>query len=230
MRTASWPAPSRGPPMPRVLTEAGLCVQHLHSSRRRHDRYENRSNRCDRSGAPCRQRGAEVTLRAPAASQLRPLDAEVVRRYLCDDAAGPVAMARCTPVLAVLGTGGPAGQALRAPLMVGLARAIYNPRPGELTRTVREPAELCGFTDRAAVEAHLFDEFVPATYRTLAESRWTAGQAETWLKFLARHLEQTIGGPDPAWWQLLLKTIRALTRPRGSNPTPSACTKPGPGE
>ena len=29
------------------------------------------------------------------------------------------------------------------PLMVGLARAIYNPRPGELAGTLRDPAELC---------------------------------------------------------------------------------------
>ena len=48
--------------------------------------------------------GVEVTLRGAAAVQLRPLDAEAVRGYLCDDAAGPVAKARWGPVLAVLGT------------------------------------------------------------------------------------------------------------------------------
>ena len=89
------------------------------------------------------QGGVEVTLRAAAAVQLRPLDADAVRGYLCDDAAGPVARARWDPVLAVLGTEAPAGQALGTPLMVGLARAIYNPRPGELAGTLRDPAELC---------------------------------------------------------------------------------------
>lgn len=48
----------------------------------------------------------------------------------------------------------------------------------------------------------LFDAFIPAAYRSSAEGRWTAGQAERWLAFLARHLEQTIGTPDLAWWQL----------------------------
>ena len=89
------------------------------------------------------QGGVEVTLRAAAAVQLRPLDADAVRDYLCDDAAGPAARARWDPVLAVLGTEAPAGQALSTPLMVGLARAIYNPRPGELAGTLRDPAELC---------------------------------------------------------------------------------------
>ncbi len=72
------------------------------------------------------EEGVEVSFRAAAAVHLRPLDGDAVRRYLCDDAAGPAGKARWTPVLAVLGTEAPAGQALRTPLMVGLARAIYN--------------------------------------------------------------------------------------------------------
>ena len=150
------------------------------------------------------QGGVEVTLRAAAAVQLRPLDAAAIRRYLCHDAGGPVARARWDPVLAVLGTEAPAGQALRTPLMIGLARAIYNPRPDELAGTLRDPAKLCDPTlnDQTAVESLLFDAFIPAAYRDDAASRWTAQQAEPWLEFLARHLEQTIGSPNLAWWQL----------------------------
>ena len=109
------------------------------------------------------QGGLEVTLRAAAAIQLRPLDPDAIRGYLCDDAAGPVAKARWDPVLAVLGTEAPAGQALATPLMVGLARAIYNPRPGELAGTLRDPAELCrpALADRPTVESLLFDAFIP---------------------------------------------------------------------
>ena len=59
-----------------------------------------------------RQDGIEVTLRGAAAVQLRTLEADAVRKYLCEDAAGPVARARWDPVLAVLGTDEPAGQAL----------------------------------------------------------------------------------------------------------------------
>src|ERR1019366_2391393 len=85
--------------------------------------------------------GTEVTLRAAAAVQLRPLDPKAVGGYLCNAAAGPVTKARWEPVLAVLGTEAPAGQALATPLMVGLARAIYNPRPGELAGDSRDPIE-----------------------------------------------------------------------------------------
>jgi hypothetical protein len=150
--------------------------------------------------------GVEVTLRAAAAVQLHPLDADTVRSYLSDDAAGPVTRARWAPVLAVLGTEAPAGEALTTPLMVGLARAIYDPRPGELTEGLCDPAELCSpdLTDRAAAESLLFDAFIPAAYRHNLAGRWKAQDAERWLVFLARHLERTIGGSDLAWWQLSL--------------------------
>jgi hypothetical protein len=106
--------------------------------------------------------------------------------------------ARWDPVLAVLGTESPAGQALTTPLMVGLARTIYNPRPGE--RVDREPRELCDpdLTDRKAVESLLFDAFIPAAYR---DQPARLKKAQKWLVFIARHLECTVGGPDLAWWQ-----------------------------
>ncbi len=156
--------------------------------------------------------GPEVTLAGAAAIELRPLDAGAVRRYLRDDAPGPAARARWDPVLALLGTQAPAGQALSTPLMVALARAIYNPRLGEAAGAMGDPAELCGFTSRGAVEAHLFDAFIPATYRPSVGGRWTAGQAERWLAFLARHLEHTIGTPDLAWWQLEKAVPRTALR------------------
>jgi hypothetical protein len=154
--------------------------------------------------------GVEATLRGGAAIQLRPLDADTVRGYLCDDAAGPAARARWDPVLKVLGTEAPAGQALVTPLMVGLARAIYNPRAGELARNLRDPAELCNPSpaDQAAVESLLFDSFIPAAYRPEPVGRWTAQDAQKWLMFLARHLESAIAGPDLAWWQLPLAIPR----------------------
>jgi NACHT domain len=147
-----------------------------------------------------------VTLRAAAAVQLHPLDGCAVRDYLFDDAAGPDARARWDPVFAVLGTEAPAGQALSTPLMVGLARAIYNPRPGELAGTLPNPADLCkpGLADREAVESLLFDAFIPAAYRHHTAGRWKAQDVKRWLVFLARHLERTIGSPNLAWWQLPL--------------------------
>ena len=152
--------------------------------------------------------GLEVTLRAAAAIQLRPLDAGAVRGYLCDDAAGPVTRARWDPVLSLVGTKAPVAQALGTPLMVGLARVIYNPRPGELGGPLRDPVELCApaLADRAAVESLLFDAFVLATYRHDSADRWKAPDAERWLAFLARYLDRVIGGPDLAWWRLPLAT------------------------
>jgi hypothetical protein len=157
--------------------------------------------------------GAEVTFSGAAAVQLRPLAADAVGHYLCDSAGGPVARARWTPVLAVLGTEVPAGQALSTPLMVGLARAIYNPRPGEPAGAPRDPAELCSpaLADRAAVESLLFDAYIPAAYRHDPAGRWKAHDVERWLVFLARHLEYTIRGPDLAWWQLARSTPRVVT-------------------
>jgi hypothetical protein len=150
------------------------------------------------------QDGVEAALRGAAAVQVDPLDADFVRRYLLEDAAGPAAKSRWDPVLSLLGTDTPVGQALSTPLMVGLARVIYNARPSELAQTLRDPAELCShdLANRAAVEALLFDAFIPAAYRPPTASQWPARQAEPWLAFFARHLEQTVGTTDLAWWQL----------------------------
>jgi hypothetical protein len=133
---------------------------------------------------------------------LLPLGAQTVRHYLRDDAAGPVAKARWNPVLTRLGTKAPVGQALGTPLMVGLARTIYNPRPGELVGTLRDPKELCSLRDRAAVEALLFDAFISVAYRQDFPAQWTKQDATKWLIFLARYLEYGIEAPDLAWWQL----------------------------
>jgi hypothetical protein len=154
--------------------------------------------------------GAEVTLWA-AAVQLRPLDAETVRSYLRDAAPGPIMKARWAPVLKLLGTEAPVGQALSTPLMVGLAHAIYNPRPGE-AGTLPYPEELCkpDLADRAAVESRLLDAFIPAAYRHDPANGWNLPEVKNWLRFLARHLEHTIKSPDLAWWQLPRATTLSL--------------------
>jgi len=146
--------------------------------------------------------GIEVTLRAAGAIELCPLDPGSVASYLSADAGGPAMAARWSPVISVLGTATPAGQVLTTPLMIGLARAIYNPRPGQHTGELPDPAVLCSaaLPDRAAIESHLFDAYIPAAYRKAG--RWKARKAERWLIFLARHLEQTILNPNLAWWQL----------------------------
>jgi len=103
--------------------------------------------------------------------------------------------------------GAPA-QALRTPLMVDLARTAYA-HPGS------NPADLCDpirFPDRAAIEGHLLDAYLPAVYRQApappAQHRSPAStrsydprQAERWLTFLAQHVHR-LPARDLAWWRL----------------------------
>jgi NACHT domain len=159
--------------------------------------------------------GPEIILRAAAAIQLKPLGTSAVAKYLLDDAGGPVARDRWRPVIAVLGTRAPVAQALTTPLMIGLARIIYNPLPGDLNGKIPEhqPAELLSqerFPDRKSVENNLLDGFIWAAYkprpehsRPLPDYGWSYEQARRWLVFLARNQEtQERGTLDIAWWRL----------------------------
>jgi hypothetical protein len=141
------------------------------------------------------QEGHGVALRAVAV-QISPLEFGEVAAYLRADA-GPAEDR--WEFLDTLGCGSPTRQALATPLMAGLARAIYNPRPGELAGALPDPADLCSpaLAARAAVERRLLDAFIPAAYRN-ATGRWAAEDAERWLVFLARKIH----GPDLGWWQL----------------------------
>jgi hypothetical protein len=161
--------------------------------------------------------GRPVRLSGAAGIQLRDLDAADTEAYLRVDAASQRAAARWDPVFAALRAGGPVAQVFRTPLMVGLARTIYNPRPGEHAASVPDPAELCDanrFPAARDVESYLFDAFIPAAYRPRTEHRcpWPADKAERWLAYLARHLAENVGGStDIAWWQLRHAAPRPLS-------------------
>ena len=160
--------------------------------------------------------GIEITLRAVAGIELLPLDTNTVADYLCTDAGGPVGASRWEPVLEILGTRAPLAEVLSTPLMAGLARIIYNPRPGERTGTLRDPAELAMLREPAAIEEHLLDAFIPAAYRQAAgspdrQSQRYAQHSEKWLTFLARHLQDNIHGTDLVWWQLPKATPPLVT-------------------
>lgn len=146
-----------------------------------------------------------AAIRGAAAIQLCALEPGQVGEYLLKDARAPELAARWATVLDPQGTSGPAGQALATPLMVGLARFVYNPRSGERCSHLRDPAELCEFSDKASVEAHLFDSFVQVAYRREPDERptsWDPSRAEVWLMFLASHTEYTLGSTDFGWWTL----------------------------
>lgn len=149
--------------------------------------------------------GVPVKLIGAAAVELRPLAAPDIADYLQRDAGGQdSATARWAPVIRLLDTEAPVARALTTPLMLFLARTVYNPRPGERDTALPIPADLCDedrFPVPEAVRTHLFDAYVPAAYRPHPRypSRWTAQEAEHALRWLARHLQHT---SDFSWWRL----------------------------
>ncbi|WP_079190791.1 NACHT domain-containing protein [Streptomyces acidiscabies] len=166
------------------------------------------SSRPDEYRAALRPRGAVPARLADLAGiHLLPLGAREVADYLQRDAGGPGARTagRWSAVTQVLGTAEPVGQALTSPLMVSLARSIYNPRPQEGHERLPDPGELLRLRTRTAVEHHLLDAFLDAAYRPHAGrlSRWSATRARPALRFLARYAERgRDGAAELAWWKL----------------------------
>jgi NACHT domain len=172
----------------------------------------------DRLIVTCRTEAYRAAVRPPgharvpllaAAVQLRPLDADAVSCYLQRGTEDGVA--RWASIL----TQAPVAQALSSPLMAGLAQAIYNPRPDEEADILPDPQKLSHLKSESVIKDHLFDEFIRAAYRPSPDParrpRWTAHQAKRWLVFLARHLDQNLGGAtDLAWWQLRSATPRPV--------------------
>ncbi len=171
--------------------------------------------------AACPPQGAPAKVRGAAVLELRPVDAATAGKYLLNATAD---RHRWEPVLRALGTPAPVGRALTTPLMLALAREIYNPVPGQHPGGLREPAELLSpaLENREMVEEHLLDAFIPAAYRTAPgrstsyRGSWTAARAEPWLVFLARHLEYTMASTNLAWWQLEQAIPKAVNKVAGT--------------
>jgi hypothetical protein len=170
--------------------------------------------------------GRAATILAGAAGiRICPLESSDVAQYLRESALRPGDADRWAPVIIALtaGTRAPVVQALSTPLMAALARVVYNPRPDEHdTAAGAEPEELLDtrrFPDKNAIERHLCDQFIPASYRPSLDpghpSRkypWTAAQAQQWLSFIARYLDvQCQGRTDFEWWKLPEAAPRCLT-------------------
>ncbi|HKS45793.1 MAG TPA: BTAD domain-containing putative transcriptional regulator [Amycolatopsis sp.] len=108
---------------------------------------------------------------------------------------------------------GPLARALSTPLMVDLARTAYRDSESDPTELL-DPQR---FPDRATIEDHLLDAFLPAAYAQRpqppglppsAVRNYAPDQAQRWLTFLAHHL-QHLQTRDFAWWHL----VRAIPRP-----------------
>ncbi|MEV6551154.1 NACHT domain-containing protein [Streptomyces sp. NPDC051597] len=142
-----------------------------------------------------------------AGIHLQPLRAEEVADYLRHDSGGPrtPAAERWSAVTGRPGDSTPVARALTSPLMVSLARFVYNPRPGERHERLPDPGELLRLESRTAVEHHLLDAFVDAAYRphTRRPARWSADRARPALRHLARYMERGRDGTaELAWWKL----------------------------
>lgn len=149
----------------------------------------------------------ETQLTGTPGVEVKPLMLNDAIAYLRESARGPKGRARWDGVLPELAADStaPAAQALTTPLMVGLARVIYNPKPREsLSDVPHHPVELLNqvhFPTAASVREYLLEGFIPAAYRM--ESPKVARKAKRWLTFLARDLEHRQGGTnDLAWWQI----------------------------
>ncbi|WP_018535071.1 MULTISPECIES: NACHT domain-containing protein [unclassified Streptomyces] len=91
----------------------------------------------------------------------------------------------------------PLARALRTPLMVSLARAVY-------ADGTRDPAELLDpvrYSTVEHVEARLLKDFVPAAFGDVRDGRWSGARALHWLGRLARESERR-GSGQIAWWEL----------------------------
>ncbi|MEV0389384.1 hypothetical protein [Nonomuraea sp. NPDC050643] len=158
---------------------------------------------------------------AAAVIELLPLTLDEVARYLNGTSRRHTASAstKWQQVLKVLAAepqdhvARVLSETLSVPLMAAMARAIYSD-------TGADPAELLGprFADRAVLEAHLLDAYIPAGFAPApglpgaARPRWTAAQATRWLAFLARAAERR-GSRCIAWWELpdaLPRAVRLL--------------------
>ncbi|MGH3873431.1 MAG: NACHT domain-containing protein [Pseudonocardiaceae bacterium] len=200
-------------------TVRGAAIAKINEALRPGERLVLSSRVAEYSEAVAPEGQPQVKLRGAAGVTLRELDPKAVEIYLLRDAGGGAWAARWDPVVKVLGTTAPVARALRTPLMVGLARTIYNPRPGEQTGSLPHPADLCDtnrFGTAAAVKEYLFEAFVPAAYRRHPDPAkvcpWSSDDAKRWLVGLARHLENhQQGKADLAWWELCHAAPRYLS-------------------
>lgn len=157
--------------------------------------------------------GPEIRVTGAAGIELSPLDLGTVALYLQDSAGGPTNAASWGAVFSALtaeSSPHPLAQLLTTPLMASLARVAYAPPPDEHRASVVRPVELLDrtrFPTPGAVRTHLLDSFIPAAYGLHPppeeSRRWTRRQADHFLTFLARDLEdRQHGTTDLRWWDL----------------------------
>lgn len=94
---------------------------------------------------------------------------------------------------------GPVAAALSTPLMISLARRVYEP-----PRT--DPGELIRLGTKQQIEHHLLDQFLVTAYPRDRDRV----HAQHWLAFLAAHLRDRVGGAELEWWRIA-RAVPAVT-------------------
>jgi len=156
-----------------------------------------------------------ANIRLAAGILLCPLSPNVIVRYLRDDIGASSTQDIWADLHQAIAENFALRTVLATPLMVSLARAIYNPGIGPQVTDPPDPAALLTLHQQSAIEDYLFSVFISAAYRPtslhIAKSKsWTAKQAEYWLAFLAHHLEDVVKTPDFAWWELRKVSIHGV--------------------
>lgn len=122
--------------------------------------------------------------------EIEPVDPEDAATYLTDRET--LVSTRWDQVTTALRTDrdGPIATALSTPLMISLARQVYQ-------RPQTRPGELAGLDDPDAVQQQLLSRFLPSVYGVAHADR-----AGRWLAFLIRRLATGPTDPDLRWWRL----------------------------
>lgn len=152
--------------------------------------------------------GLRSSVWGAAGIELEKLTPNVVGEYLRHSSGSEVGSRRWDPILVLLGTDHPIARAFSRPLIVSLARAVYNPAIRNYRQGASTPVELLDgnrFASVRAIERHLFEAFIPAAYRGdigLQRSRWGPAAATKILAFLAGQLDRGhTNGIDICWWE-----------------------------
>ncbi|GIE88252.1 NACHT domain-containing protein [Actinoplanes regularis] len=118
------------------------------------------------------------------------------------------------PVLAAVDEepGGALARALSTPLMISVARAVYQNCPAPACPT--ELLDRERFENRHAIEDHLVDRLVTTSFAAGQDqpARWPAHKARRWLTFLADHLHRH-RERDLSWWRLADRLLSPWAAP-----------------
>jgi hypothetical protein len=146
-----------------------------------------------------------------------PVDAAMDYLMAARPADGPTSW---RPVADEARPGSPVADALKTPLMVGLARAVYE-------RTHKDPSELTNkrrFPDASTVERHLVSAYVPSRYGLDADTVNAKPQPEDssdlrryrqhdrWRRFIASRMLHSDTPRELEWWSIAYFLPRTRTR------------------